>query len=716
MDSMMQATPQGMVEDALSQPNNPAPNGILRETQEYDEAECALIGQWEGKIKNRKEKLKDVFKRFRDDMDFAFGKQWDTDDLNGNGDKYTANIIQQHIRQRVSALYARNPKVVAKRTERLTFKLWDEKPETLQMVQMLATTSLNPQFQQMAMALQQDIEQGILERQKYDRVAKTLEVLFNSILKEQRPNFKKQMKQLIRRVETVGAAYVKLDFQRVMKPRPDVESRIDDITGRLAHIQTLAADQKEGLTAPDSPEAAELKQALEQLRKEKQIIVREGLVYSFPKTTALIPDDSTVSLEGWLGTEWLAEEFLLTCEQVKSLYKVDVGTDFTAYGEAGTEQKQKNLFSGSDSRFKQEQYVLVWQVYDKATGTMFVIADGYKGYLQRPGSPAVQVEQFFPYLALMFNEMEHETMIFPPSDARILRHLQKEYNRSKEALRQHRIASSPLYASGAGMFDEEDQMNLALHEPHDVLILKGLGEGESVDNKLQQVKKHPIDPNVYETATIFDDMTRVVGTQEAHLGGVSKATATETSIAEDSRLSSLSSNADDLDEFLSEMARLGGQVLFQNMTEEQVVKRVGPGASWPQFTMEEIMEEIYLTVEAGSSGRPNKAAKAAALERSTNLLLSIPGVQPRWLFKQVMETVDEVIDLTDAFVDGQPSIMALNRMAGAASQEGAGTPKDPNMQGGEGGDNAPQGPGNRPGAQPLFPGPNSVQPGQQIPS
>src|SRR3546814_7830633 len=68
-------------------------------------------------------------------------------------------------------------------------------------------------------------------------------------------------------------------------------------------------------------------------------------------------------------------------------------------------------------------------------------------------------------------------------------------------------------------------------------MLEGLADGENVANKLQQVQKAPIDPNVYETNGIFEDILRIAGSQEANLGGAAGATATESSIAEGSRIS-----------------------------------------------------------------------------------------------------------------------------------------------------------------------------------
>jgi hypothetical protein len=45
------------------------------------------------------------------------------------------------------------------------------------------------------------------------------------------------------------------------------------------------------------------------------------------------------------------------------------------------------------------------------------------------------------------------------------------------------------------------------------------------------------------------------------------------------------------------------------MSEEQVKAIVGPGAVWPHLTLADIADEIFLEVEAGSTGKPNQAVE-----------------------------------------------------------------------------------------------------------
>ena len=68
-----------------------------------------------------------------------------------------------------------------------------------------------------------------------------------------------------------------------------------------------------------------------------------------------------------------------------------------------------------------------------------------------------------------------------------------------------------------------------------------------------------------------------MGAQEAQFGGISRATATKRD-CESARMSSLGANVDDLDSFMSEVARASGQVMVAEMSVEEVKKIAGKGA------------------------------------------------------------------------------------------------------------------------------------------
>jgi hypothetical protein len=187
----------------------------------------------------------------------------------------------------------------------------------------------------------------------------------------------------------------------------------------------------------------------------------------------------------------------------------------------------------------------------------------------------------------------------------------------------------------------------------------------------------------------------VVGQSDSSIGSAtSGVTATGDSIAEQNRTVALASNVDDLDDMMIELSRSAGQILLMEMSNETVMKIVGPGAVWPSLSNQEIADELLLEVEAGSSGRPNKAAEVANIERITPLLLQIPGVRPDWLVKQLITRLDDRIDPTDAIASGLPSIIAQNVMSKLMGGAQGGPPQEgTESQGGADNEEAPpQGP------------------------
>lgn len=698
--------------DQPDQPDQAPPLGkgvIERDAPPPDASRAALVKRWQSDIAAAKAHWKKDFARMRRDQDFAAGKQWHNQAE--EDDRYQANLVQRVLKTMVAALYAKNPTALVGRRHRLEFTLWDGKPDSaaaaLQVMQMAdaaaaqaaaaaagadpgpQTPAPAPAIVEHSRAVLADIQQGIAKREMMDGIGNTMVCLLEYYLQESSPSFKRQMKAVVRRARTNGVGYVKLGFQRAMQLSEAQNGKIADMAERLAVIGRLRADIADGEADPNSAVGEELRLAVEAIRKEPEVIVREGLVFDFPHSTRIIPSISTESLMEWVGSQWIAEEVMLRPDVVKEIYGKDVGSTYTAYRVIDGQP----LGTGDVRRIadRSKGLVCVWHVYDRQTGLEFVVAEGYPDFLKEPTTPDVFIEQFFPIFALTFNEVENEGGLFPKSDVHNMRHIQKEYNRSKESLRQHRHANRPLYLSPNGALEEEEEKSLQGHAAHDIIKINGLAEGQKAEDILQPVRKIGIDPGLYETAGLFEDLSRVTGNQEAVLGSVSHGTATESNIAESSRAGTIALDGDEMDDMLAALFRAASQVMLTELTAETVQKIVGPGAVWPEMSRADVMAEMWLEVKAGSSGRPDQAREAANFERIYPLLVQTPGIRPSWLAERAVRIADDGTDLTEAYEEGLPSILSMNR----ASQMSTGDPAtDPNAQGPQGGDkNRPLRPG-----------------------
>jgi len=680
---------------------------LARDRPTPEASRAAAVSKWQDKVtRARAHWEKEAFEGMRKNMRLARGDQWSDaahaqnqkfpipDMLNDDpGARYVANIILRHIHARTASIYGKNPKFVSRRAKRLVSTVWDGNFQTIQAAIQMAGQAMSMPGDPMAaanavqaQAIIADFQNTIQQNKQLDRIAETLELLFAHEIAEQPVPFKVQMKGTVRRALTTGVGYVKVGYQRVMGLRPEAEATINTMSEKLATLERLAADVADGEVFDGSAEMDQLKSMIADMQRDGEIVVREGLTFSYPNSTAILPDTSIQQLRGFVGAEWVAEEYVLTRDRIKEVYGVDVGGRGGArsYIDAGG----RFVHDTNNDKLSDDTKFCVWEIYNRADGLVYVICDGYPDYLLEPSRPDVSLERFYPWFPFVTNEVYDERSIFPPSDVTLIRDMQLEINRARQGLREHRRAARPKTVTRKGFLEDSDKPAIGTSKAHPVIELQGLPENMRIDDALMAFPGPQIDPNLYDTSPAYEDMLRVVGQQEANLGGTSGATATESSIAEGSRMSSVSSIIDDLDEFLTDIARSAGQVLFAEAEPERVKEIVGPGAVWPQLSREQIAKEIFLDVEAASTGRPNKQQEIQNATQMMPLLLQIPGLSPEWLAREMLRRLDDRVDLTDAFAAGVPSIQALN--AGPPAQPGAGPAepgKEPGNQGAEGANN-----------------------------
>jgi hypothetical protein len=671
-------------------------------------------------------------------------------------DLYVANITLQHIQKRTALLYAKNPKAVAKKRSRLLATVWDGSLESLAQAESTvqqakaALMGMQPGMPaspaggpagalgappgpmppesgmppgappglpgampgpvppappppmpapdemmnaQAVMADAQAVKQQIAQLNK---IGKTLELLYEYEISEQQQNFKSMMKMTVRRAATSGVGWVRLGFQRIMGPNPDRDSRIADMQQQLDLVERISADIADSETTTDSASAEELRLTMQAIAEEGDVVLREGLQFSWPKSTAIIVDPRCIQLRDFLGCDWVAEEYILTVNEIKETYNVDVGKSHTSYSrtDTGTDYErarvswQVNATSGaSDPRIDEgdADNCVVWELFNKRDGLVYVLCDGYSDFLKEPAAPDVYTDRFWPWFLTAFNETDGR--VYPPSDVALIRPMQRELNRSRQGLREHRFANRPKMAYAEGTLSEDDLEALKSHPVNALIAVSGLQPGQDINQVLQAIKGVPVDPNLYEVNPIFQDLLRAVGDQEADLGGTGGATATESNIAASAKSTALSSSIDDIDDTLTGIARAAGQILLLNMSEETVKQIVGPGAMWPVLTKADVAKEIFLEVEAGSSGRPNQAQQLQNFERLAPILMQIPGVKPQFLAKEAIKRMDDRIDTDEAVAEGLPSVISMN-----GGKSITGTPGEPSAQGPAGGNNNPAAP------------------------
>ena len=813
------------------------PNAMPRDAPDPPERRKRLVSAWTDRVKHAKGFWKKSFERMREDQEFSFGKQWSK---NQDDRRYVANLTLRLVAQKTAFLYAKNPKAVARRRERMNATSWDESQTTLtQLMQsgammvgqvqnqvasgqapppqlggmlqgmqsmvsgampmatggqpsetidqlmaggpspappspmglpmggvpgpagvpgaagpggglnaisatvgqqlggatmpsmgagpipgsMQGGTGLGDQLGAAAagaagaqipgvspmmaqavgsgMDIMMDAARVKSENQMMDKLARTLELLYAYEVDNQPHPFKQMLKLTVRRAVTNGVAYVKLGYERVMQERPDLEKGVADASERLGTLERLAADQADDINDENDKEAEELRLLLADMAQEQKIVAREGLTFDYPLSTRIIPDIKCIELKNWVAADFVAEEYVLSTNEIEEIYGVDVRNHCNEYSvndydgpdpHAMTRDWMSSTSLNREWDDRSGKSAVVWEIYSRKDGLVYVICDGYKEFLREPASPDIYNERFYPWYALCFNSVEDERELYPPSDVRLMRDMQLEYNRCREGLKEQRIAARPFTGVVSGALDEEDLDKLADREANAIIELNALQPNQDIKQLLQAYAGPGVDPNLYEVSPVYEDILRTTGIQEANLGGTSNTTATQAQIAEGSRQTSMGSNIDDLNDLLTQLARNGGQILMREMSQDKVKQVIGQGAVWPaNADAQNVANEILLEIEAGSMGRPNQQQDIANAQRLYPLLIQLPGIDPEFLAKDVLRRLDDRLDLTQAFKSALPSIVAMNGMAQNGGQPGGGGPTIPGAGMGPGAAQGPQG-------------------------
>lgn len=621
---------------------------------------AAIVKRWLESIRKAERKWNTKFDEMRKNMEFVAGWQWD-EQKKLDDDRYISNLTLRVINQKVASLYARNPITTVERRKRMDYQIWDGEMMTLTTaimnVQQATAMGMMPSLEDQALLM--DYEMGRQREKMVERICKTAEIAYQYQIDHHRPEFKEQMKQLVRRVVICKVGYVKLricrgDYDSATLSTVDAPAKEIE---RIKRAQEILHDLQTGEIQDDSADVEEAKNLLlsvgaSPLTDEQP--VGEYLEFDFPSPTSIIPSEECRSIKEFISAKFVAHKFRVPAELVEAIFGVEIHVGTPDDG-ANAETYKNVDYNGESKQETRENdgKVDLYEVFDIQTKTRFFVAKGYKDYVLEPEPVTPQVAGFWPIFGLTFNDIEADeetkSSIFPPSDVDLIRNPQKEWNRTRDALRSQRNANAPKYVCADGTISQDDEEALANAKPNHVTKLKSLPPGVEPDKFIKILQTAAIDPAVYDTSPLEKDILMAGGMQEANIGPAGKdVTATVGTIAEQSRMTMLASNVDDLDSFLTRLAKAGIELMLRGMTLQTVQRIVGPGASWPTQDVEEYINEIQIKVQAASSGRPNRAIGIANAQQLGPILLQA-GANPAALVEELVKRLDDTLDVDKFF-------------------------------------------------------------------
>jgi hypothetical protein len=634
-------------------------------SQEITPTEESTVKLWRKRIKDSKVYFEPDFKRMRENMEFAASLQWagqqEMDDKEG---RYTANFITNHVNQKVAGLYAKDPKCEAKKRKRLNFQLWDGSVEqewqanmAVQGAQMFGM--MTPEAMQ-GQALLQDIAQGKQWEAMLTKVGDTLEILYGYQCDTQAPSFKKQMKQLVRRVVTTGVGFVRLNFVRNNDHVLSSSLTDDSLAFRIKRAKAIMAGVEDDTIQSDDPRIEQLRLLLESVQSSIQqgdmTNVEERLEFDFPSSTSIIVDKKCKTLKGFIGAEWIAQQFIMPLDTANAYFgltgdkAVKTGGEFVQYADDSTELPRPSALD-KPVDFAQTPMGCFWEVFDLTTKEHFFLCDGWKWYVKAPEPLDPCTNSFWPIHALTFNDVEVEpgqkVHVYPPSDVQLLKPMQQERNRSRQELREHRKVNRPFFWTMKGWSSKDDKAKFSDHETGELIELEGQPTNGDMNNAIGHWVGTAIDQNMYSTVPLDEDSRLAVGSNQIQQQANLKHTAaTPAVIQEQARISGVSSNVDDLDDLLSDLAQSGGEMMLREFSPQTVQRIVGRGAAWPDQQREDFLNMIYLDIVAASSGRPNKAVDISNAQQLVPLMLQA-GANPWPIIQYLAKVADANLNPAD---------------------------------------------------------------------
>lgn len=485
----------------------------------------------------------------------------------------------------------------------------------------------------------------------------TLATVLNTYL--DRAKIKSRGKAVVRSALTCSYGILKIVYQRDIEADPIIQDRIQDAQDNLAHIDGLLSRLSDDDFDRDALEVKrlQLEQTIEGLKRDAEAKRVDGLVIDRVLTDQLIIDPSVVEFDDYVQADWMAQLIPMRRGTVEEIYKIKIPNavvyDTSLDKPFSTEGHSISINPNEqDSGAEEDDQVCVLEIWDRLTQRVYTMVDGCKYFIREPYSPAKVGSRWYPFFLLTYKKTDGR--FISESIVDLMEKLQTEHNETREKFVKHRDLIRPGYIASSDV-SEKSINNFTDSVMGEVTVLDN-ADGVDVRSLIQPKTFPPIDPTVYDTSVIRQDIEQTTGLQDAMRSTVvTPKTATEAQILQQGLSGRVQSFRDDVEDYLQEVGQYVAQVLLRELTEQDVAKIVGdpivevdPATGmpavvskpyeWPTLQTEEIMSLIKVKITAGSTGSPDKLSLQ---ENWKNVLPSLQG-----LLQTLYQTKAQGIDST----------------------------------------------------------------------
>jgi len=680
----------------------------------FTQEETADCKRWHERIKNGRDFDKEARKQYARDRKYARGDDGKFD--------VSVPIASSNIEVLRSLLFARDPEVACEpsaSTEPPPEKELEAKArqdaktqqdqQTQQAVQaavpvvhhMAATGQLQgalpqllPQLQQATQGNPQAIQQQakdiaaqqaapyLQKRSDAKQFAQTTELVIQALWKQAK--LKSQGLLTVNSALTVGPGWLKGCWQERTGDDPVMRNELNDLQEQLASLNEDQDELAEGES--NDPEAlkAEIQQKIAGIQSKIEVVVARGFVLDFVAAEDIQCSTDCGRLSDYLNGSYIAHRVFKPMDDAKAMFprlgdKIDNATLYqprkprdaneqsTTGNDVGSlaniEASDADSYVKGDSALSsadKKGNVAIWEVWAKDNGQVLTLVEGVDYYAKDPYSPDPGTTRFYPFFLYAIGNTDGER--HPVSLIKRSAKLFDEYNRARSNWKTARGRAIPKMGFNSAVLEPAEAQKIVNASIQELVGIDLKNPDALIGNILMPIAYAQINEALYDTAPIMRELEKIWGVQEALTQGVSVAkTATEAEIQQTGTQSRIGYMRDGVDEVLTDLANYTAEIALQKMSHDDVVRIAGPWALWPEgLKVEDLSTLINVDIKAGSTGKPNSAARQQAwaaiypmMDAAIDKIGALRGSSPSDIAECHAELIAETLSRTGERVDAE---------------------------------------------------------------
>jgi hypothetical protein len=465
--------------------------------------------------------------------------------------------------------------------------------------------------------------------------ARTLEIVISSLWKK--GNLKKPARKGVRSVLSNGEGWFKATMVSEKRPQPEVETALNDAQETHARLvaQEKLLEDPHSAGADLEAEKAEKTALIDELKEKIELAVNRMFVVDYVETENIQVSTDINCIENYADADWIGNELFMTQDKALSSFPrlsvEDIKTAKKYHQRAPKELTTRDIdnvlpqgmmtaesaqsFTTATSSQESPEFLRIVEIWDRRDKQIRTIIDGVKCWAKEPYPPPYPTSRFYPYFYFAFYEVDGQR--HAQSLSWRLYKLQDEYSSSRSNFRLTRERSIPGVLFNATMLDEVEAKKLTESKSQEYTALRPSDPSAPLANLFAPKPVQSIDMRLYDPTLILNDMERISGVQEALSAAVSgpgnPKTATEANIQQSGTQARTTSDRDNLETMLTDLAQYTAQQALQCLEIRDVQRLAGQKAFWPHgMDIEDLFTLVEIQIEAGSTGKPRQATDMQA--------------------------------------------------------------------------------------------------------